>query len=96
MLKSLTAGAFGLGLFLALTPVAQAKHHVAEGSNGYTEAQLIEDLRQGCFPGNPIPLERCVRNKAQKCTAAVRLMREYKREEANVKREFRECLQDRS
>ena len=65
-------------------------------STTYAKTQLQADLEKGCGGDNPIPYTRCVQNKAQKCTAAVRLMREYKREEANIKREFRQCLQDRS
>ena len=99
MFKLLLTGAFGLGILTSSASIAQAKHHTAdkmEETTTYTKNQLREDLNKGCFEGNPIPYNRCVRNKAQKCTAAVKLMREYKRKEANIKREFRKCLQDRS
>ena len=97
MLKSVLTGIFGAGILLSTTSIAQAGHQTMQKKSAtYTQSQLVEDLQKGCFEGNPIPYHRCVRNKAQKCPAAVKLMREYKREEANIKREFRKCLQDRS
>lgn len=96
MPKLLLTGLCGLGLALSATLPVQAKHHTSEPNLAYTETQLKEDLEKGCGGPSPIPYERCVQNTVQKCTAALRLMREYDRKEVKIIQQYRKCIQDKS